>query len=103
MLTVVETPEFIATASGIWNEEERHTLIEWLSKNPDAGEVIPATRGLRKLRWARPGMGKRGGARVIYYVRTARGDLMLVTAYTKGRIENIPAHLLRAIVEKYDA
>ncbi|MBS7350213.1 MAG: transcriptional regulator [Comamonas sp.] len=102
MLTVVETPEFIATASSIWNEEERHALIEWLSNNPDAGEVIPATKGLRKLRWARSGMGKRGGARVIYYVRTARGDLVLVTAYTKGRIENIPAHLLRAIVEKYD-
>ena len=54
------------------------------------------------MRWSRAGMGKCGGARVVYYLRTSRGDLVLVTAYTKGRIENIPAHLLRALVEKYD-
>lgn len=102
MLTVIETPEFIACASGIWSDEERHELIDWLAANPEVGDVIPATRGLRKVRWSRSGMGKRGGARVVYYVRTARGDLVLVTAYTKGRIENIPAHLLRALVEKYD-
>lgn len=47
-------------------------------------------------------MGRRGGARVIYYVRTSRGDLVLVTAYAKGRIESIPAHLLRDLAEKYD-
>ncbi|WP_275261422.1 hypothetical protein [Allofranklinella schreckenbergeri] len=38
----------------------------------------------------------------VYYVRNARGELVLITAYTKGRIENIPAHLLRALAEKYD-
>jgi hypothetical protein len=47
-------------------------------------------------------MGKQGGARVIYFVRNARGELVLVTVYTKGRVENIPAHLLRALKEKYD-
>jgi len=46
-------------------------------------------------------MGKRGGARVIYFVRNARGELVLVTVYTKGRIESLPAHLLRALMEKY--
>lgn len=102
MLTVVETPEFVARTADIWSDSEREELIDWISVNPDAGDVIPASRGLRKLRWAAAGKGSRGGARVIYYVRTARGDLVLVTAYTKGRIENIPAHLLRALVEKYD-
>ena len=102
MLTVIETPEFIACASSIWSDEERTDLIDWIAANPDAGDLIPATRGLRKVRWATGGKGRRGGARVIYYVRTARGNLVLVTAYTKGRIENIPAHLLRALVEKYD-
>lgn len=102
MLTVIETPEFIACAQAIWTEQERHDLIDWLADHPEAGDVIPSTRGLRKMRWSRAGMGKRGGARVVYYLRTSRGDLVLVTAYTKGRIENIPAHLLRALVEKYD-
>lgn len=39
---------------------------------------------------------------MIYFVRNARGELVLVTVYTKGRVENIPAHLLRALKEKYD-
>ena len=101
MLTVIETPEFIASATDIWMDEEREAFIDWISANPDAGDVIPGTRGLRKVRWKRAGTGKRGGARVIYLVRTARGEVLLVTAYAKGRIENIPTSLLRALSEKY--
>ncbi len=48
-------------------------------------------------------MGKRGGARVIYFVRNARGELVLVTVYTKGHIDSIPAHVLRTLTEKYHA
>lgn len=102
MLTVIETPEFMATCDGIWDEESRHALITFLASNPEAGDVIPNMGGLRKLRWSRPGMGRRGGARVIYFIRNRRGDVVLVTAYSKGRIENIPAHILRKLMEKYD-
>jgi len=101
MFTVIETPEFIASAAGIWTDEEREAFIDWIAANPHAGDVIPGTRGLRKVRWAAPGRGKRGGARVIYFVRTTRGEVLLVTAYAKGRIENIPTPLLRALSEKY--
>ena len=103
MLTVIETPEFIACAVKVWSTGERHTFIDWIAVNPEAGDVIPSTGGLRKVRWSRAGMGKRGGARVVYFVRNTRGELMLITVYTKGRIESIPAHLLRALMEKYDA
>jgi mRNA-degrading endonuclease RelE of RelBE toxin-antitoxin system len=102
VLTVVETLEFMASAARIWSDAEREAFIDWIAANPDAGDVIPQTGGLRKVRWAAGGKGKRSGARVIYFVRNKRGDLVLVTAYTKGRVENIPAHLLRALVEKYD-
>ena len=54
------------------------------------------------MRWAAKGHGKRGGARVIYFVRRPRGEVVLVTAYNKGRIENIPAHLLRKLMEKHN-
>jgi len=101
MFTVIETPEFIASAAGIWTDEERETFIDWIAANPEAGDVIPHTRGLRKVRWTRSGMGKQGGARVIYFVRNSRGEVMLITAYAKGRIENIPTPLLRALSEKY--
>ena len=102
MLTVVETPEFIDSATKVWSTDERHAFIDWIADNPDAGDVIQGAGGLRKVRWGRAGMGKRGGARVIYFVRNARGELVLMTVYTKGGIENIPAHLLRALMEKYD-
>jgi mRNA-degrading endonuclease RelE of RelBE toxin-antitoxin system len=102
MLTVIETPEFIATAADIWSDEEREEFINWISANSEAGDVIQHTQGLRKVRWAASGRGKRGGARVIYVVRTKRGEVVLVTAYAKGKLDNIPAHLLRALAEKYD-
>lgn len=101
MLTVIESPEFIDCAAKVWSTDERHAFIDWISDNPEAGDVIAGSGGLRKVRWSRAGMGKRGGARVIYFVRNARGELVLVTVYTKGRIESIPAHLLRALMEKY--
>ncbi|MDO5653625.1 MAG: transcriptional regulator [Brachymonas sp.] len=92
----------MATAKPLWDDEERMAFIDWIAENPEVGDVIPATRGLRKVRWAVSGRGKRGGARVIYLLRTQRGELVLITAYAKGKIENIPAHLLRALSEKYD-
>lgn len=101
ILTVIESPEFIDCAAKVWSTDERHAFIDWIADNPEAGDVIPGTGGLRKVRWSRAGMGKRGGARVIYFVRNARGELVLMTVYTKGRIESIPAHLLRAMMEKY--
>jgi hypothetical protein len=101
MLTVIESPEFIDCATNVWSTNERHAFIDWISAHPEAGDVIAGSGGLRKVRWSRAGMGKRGGARVIYFVRNARGELVLVTVYTKGRIESLPAHLLRALMEKY--
>ena len=67
MVTVIETPVFKRSADAIWSAEERLIFISWLAENALAGDTIPGTGGLRKVRWSRPGMGKRGGARVIYY------------------------------------
>ena len=66
MLTVIESPEFIVWSTQVWSDAERVEFIDWIADNPMAGDVIPSTGGLRKVRWGRAGMGKRGGARVIY-------------------------------------
>jgi hypothetical protein len=100
MLTVIESPEFIASAARLWNDGEREAFIDWIAAHAQAGDAIPGAGGLCKVRWKRSGMGKRGGARVIYFERAARGEVLLVTAYAKGRVENIPAPLLRALLEK---
>ncbi|GHU24638.1 hypothetical protein AGMMS50243_28010 [Betaproteobacteria bacterium] len=73
MLTVIETPEFLAWYPQVWSSVERDGFVAWIAKNPDAGDVIPQTNGLRKVRFSRQGMGKRGGARVIYYLRRPQG------------------------------
>lgn len=75
MYTVIEPPTFQRTAGAFWSESEVAELVCFVADNPNAGDVIPGTKALRKLRWNRAGMGKRGGARVIYFVRTAQGQL----------------------------
>ena len=65
--------------------------------NPESGAVIPGAGGVRKVRWSREGIGKRGGVRIIYYNRLANGEIWLLLIYAKSARENIPAHILKAI------
>lgn len=103
MLTVIETPEFTAWAAKVWSDEEREEFIDWIADNPDAGDVIPGSGGCRKVRWTREGMGKRGGARAIYFLRSARGQVVLLIVYAKAKFDNIPASTLAKLKEKIDA
>ncbi|CAM3952506.1 DNA-binding protein [Bordetella tumbae] len=89
MRTVAETPTFQKQAAEIWNEDERHAFIAWIAENPDAGDVIPGADGARKVRWARKGMGKRGGARVIYFHLVDDEVVLLVMVYAKAERENV--------------
>ena len=83
-MTVVETPEFISWAKKLLTDEEREELIGYLAYNPAAGDVVPGAGGIRKLRWKLSGRGKRGGARVIYFVHGASVPLFLLTAFAKN-------------------
>ena len=74
MHTVIESPEFIEWSAKIWNDSERLEFIDWIASNALAGDVIPGSGSLRKVRWTRQGIGKRGGARVIYFNRLANGE-----------------------------
>lgn len=65
--------------------------------NPEAGDVVPGSGGVRKMRWRAPGRGKRGGYRVIYYARVAEGVIWMLTIYPKNVAGEIPAHVLRKI------
>lgn len=65
-------------------EEERRSLEFELLNNPTKGPVIPGTGGVRKIRVALPGRGKRGGARVIYYLGRRRERIYMIAAYAKS-------------------
>ena len=58
-MTVVETPFFLRKASALIAEDERAELVVFLGMNPEAGPVVPDAGGVRKLRWAAEGRGKR--------------------------------------------
>jgi len=94
---VVETPEFLRAADKLIPLAERDDLIRFLARNPKAGDVIPATGGIRKLRWAVQGKGKRGGVRIIYYYRNERLPLFLIAAYAKSRQSDLTPEQLRAV------
>ena len=84
MQTVIETPTFTRQADKIFSEDERRELIDLLAENPLAGDEIPGTGGVRKLRFSASGRGKRGGARVIYYYLDRAMPIYALLAYTKA-------------------
>ncbi len=99
MLTVAETEIFRTDADEIWPTEERVEFCTYIANNPEAGDVIPGSGGCRKIRWTRPGMGKRSGVRVIYYNRLDDGVIWLLVIYAKAERGNIPAKILKQIKE----
>ena len=97
MLTVIESPLFQKLWPLYWSEEERGEFAAHIAANPEEGDLIRESGGLRKIRWKRPGTGKSGGVRIIYFVRSLPGEVMLVTRFAKGDMENIPVAKLKEI------
>lgn len=102
VLTIVETPTFITEAARVWSEEERLEFFAWIATEPEAGVVVRGSGGCRKVRWSRPGTGKSGGVRVIYFTRLAAGELWMLLIYPKAEKDDIPAYLLKAIREELE-
>jgi hypothetical protein len=102
VFTVIETPTFVRLACDCWNDEDRTSFISFIAGDPEAGDVVPGSGGVRKVQWGSAGRGKRGGVRVIYFNRLANGEIWLLLIYGKSVRENIPAHVLRQIKEEID-
>jgi hypothetical protein len=91
-MAVVETETFLAKAARLGiSETERAALIIYLAGNPEVGVVVPETGGIRKLRWALPGRGKAGGARVIYYFHNESIPLYALDIFAKNQKANLSA------------
>lgn len=97
MLTVVETLLFQRQWPLYWSEEERGVFAAHIAEHPTAGDVVPEFGGIRKVRWGRAGSGKSGGVRVIYFTRTAQGEIVLLTLYAKSKTDNLTGPKLKEI------
>ena len=89
MQTVVELPEYLRQAERLLSEQARTDLVDYLAAHPKAGVIMRGTGGIRKLRWARAGMGKSGGVRAIYYYHDEQMPLYLLTIFGKGTKDNL--------------
>jgi len=100
--TIVESAIFARKADELLGDESREALAAYLALFPNAGVVIPGSGGLRKLRWGtRPG-GKRGGLRVIYFNRLQRGQVMLITVFSKRKREDFSSKELSQFKKAFD-
>ncbi len=97
MRTVVETPTFSRQADKLFNEDDKRELIDLLAVSPLAGDEIPGTGGVRKLRFAASGRGKRGGARVIYYYLDDAIPVYALLAYAKAAKTDLTSKERRAV------
>jgi hypothetical protein len=90
LLQLVALPPYERAAKGPLSEGDERWIAATLAQDPHAGDTVRGTGGMRKLRVAvREGEGKSGGARVVYFYRSAKGRVYLVTAYAKHRKESI--------------
>ena len=94
----IETPIFTKQITDLLDDSDyRHLQIN-LALNPEAGDIIRSSGGLRKIRWGAQGRGKRGGIRVIYY-RIEENEIYLLFAYPKNEQENLTVEQLKLLTK----
>ncbi len=97
----VETSLFTKKIGNYLEDEELAELQSELARNPELGKIIPGSGGIRKLRWAAMGKGKRGGARIIYYWAPQPVVILMLYVYVKSEVGDLTQEqvkLLRSVV-----
>ena len=102
MVSFVETKLFTRLVNEYLTDDEYRRLQQELIADPALGVVIPGSGGIRKVRWGMAGRGRRGGLRVIYFLRARQGQIWMLTLYPKNVADNIPTHILRQIRDEID-
>ena len=101
-MVFIELHPFTRDLQDFLNDDDYSLMQGFLMNQPEHGTVIPASGGLRKLRWRMPSRGKRGGLRIVYYWAVAEHIIYLLAVYAKSRKEDLTRaelSLLRTIIE----
>ena len=93
----IETPTFTKRVLQLMDDERYSALQVHLAKHPDAGKLIPGSGGMRKIRWAGGGHGKRGGLRLIYYWWVAKDRISMLLVYPKSEQDDLSADQVKQL------
>jgi len=96
-MLVVETPVFTRRVLKLLTDDDYRLLQHEVVARPDVGSIIRGSGGLRKIRWAATGRGKRGGVRVIYYWAVDREIILMLLIYGKNEQDDLTAEQLRVL------
>jgi len=102
VFTFIESTVFDRMRDVYLDDDEYAELQAYMTEHPEAGDLIRGSGGLRKLRWRRTGTGKRGGLRVIYFVRYRPDEFWMLTLYAKAKLDSVPAEVLRRLKEAFE-
>jgi len=96
-MVIIETPQFSRQVHSLLSDEGYRSLQSALVSEPTQGVVIPGTGGLRKIRWAVEGRGKRSGVRVIYFARLSTGHILMLYCHAKNDMSQLTRDQLRRL------
>ena len=96
-VVIVETSIFTRRVVRLLDDESYRLLQAELLQDPEKGDLMRGSGGLRKLRWAVPGRGKRGGVRVIYYRAVSKDRFLMLLIYDKTEQDELTADQLRQL------
>ena len=83
--------------------DDEYRVFQWhLLINPEAGDIVRGSGGVRKIRWAPKGKGKSGGVRIMYYFKKSDDEIWLLTIYSKSEKAAIPGHILKKIAQEIE-
>jgi len=95
----IETPIFTKQITALLDDDSYGELQRELAGDPEAGDVIPGAKGLRKIRVAAKGHGKRGGARVIYYYFISEARIAMLFAFPKNARSDLTREQTKTLVK----
>ncbi len=96
-MLIVETSVFTRRVLKLLSDDNYGSLQQFLVANPEAGNLIRHSGGLRKIRWSGRGRGKRGGVRIIYYWAPARETILMLLMYGKNEQDDLTPGQLRIL------
>jgi mRNA-degrading endonuclease RelE of RelBE toxin-antitoxin system len=102
LFSFVETTRFTKRVTDLLDDDQYATLQWRLIEFPIAGDMIPGSGGIRKIRLSAKGKGTRGGARVIYYFAMSREQIFMLDIYAKNEKSDLTIGQVRELKKLVD-